>query len=341
MVDEIRRLTELLARDPSNIAFRQLAELLRQRGDLDAAYRVAIRGLERHTLDAESHALLARICLDQGELQRAFDEWDMALRLSPSHLGALKGLGFISYRWGRLDDAERYLREALVSSPTDPSLAGAVESVIKARNSLSNASLVAAAAPRTPPPVTSAAFTAGVPATTTQDAMRAEWISATAPSSPPPTVVASSAVPISRKEVSTREAEAVAESFSSVEADHSELFRPVTGESELQAMLVDPDGLVLAGRFLRRDGTDSAQEVGAELSGVSDEVGRAMRHLNLGEWKSISFESEGSVVAMARAGGSGESIVMVAAARGAPLGLVRRVLDRAQRRADKWLDGMQ
>jgi hypothetical protein len=34
-------------------------------------------------------------------------------------------------------------------------------------------------------------------------------------------------------------------------------------------------------------------------------------------------------------------IVMVAAARGAPLGLVRRVLDRAQRRADKWLDGMQ
>jgi predicted regulator of Ras-like GTPase activity (Roadblock/LC7/MglB family) len=122
-----------------------------------------------------------------------------------------------------------------------------------------------------------------------------------------------------------------------------DLFRSVLADTELQALLVDGDGLVIAGTFFGPDGRDRGPDVGAELSGVSDEADRAMRHLRLGDWKSLSFESESAVVAMSRAstGGSASALVVVAAARSAPLGLVRRVLERAQRRAALWLDGAQ
>ena len=44
--------------------------------------------------------------VDRGELQRAFDEWDMVLRLAPSHVGARKGMGFVLLPAGEADEAE-------------------------------------------------------------------------------------------------------------------------------------------------------------------------------------------------------------------------------------------
>src|SRR5919106_3479280 len=102
MADEIRRLSEELARDPASPVYLQLGEALRRGGQLDLALKVALRGLERHPHDADAHDLLARIAVDRGELERALDEWDMALRLAPEHVGARKGLGFICFQQGRL-----------------------------------------------------------------------------------------------------------------------------------------------------------------------------------------------------------------------------------------------
>ena len=45
------------------------------------------------------------------------------------------------------------------------------------------------------------------------------------------------------------------------------------------------------------------QDVGAQLSGISDEVLRSARHLDIGDWKSMTFETEAAVVAMAPAMG--------------------------------------
>ena len=325
MADEVRRLTELLAHDPGNLAFRQLGELLRQRGDLDAAHKVAIRGLERHTLDSEAHALLARISVDRGELQRAFDEWDMALRLAPTHIGALKGLGFISYRWGRLDEAERYLMEAVSIAPADASVLSALDSVRRARESL--AGYRGGEAASVAPSRTTSPARAGVAVLPPQTTVRA---------TPAHNNTRESALQELRKEWSAQPA--ARESTSP-----AELFRPITGDSQLQAVLVDADGLVIAGQFISQGGADRAQDVGAELSGVGEEANRAMRHLNMGDWKTITFESESAVVAIARAGAheKDNALVVLASASGAPPGLVKRVLERAQKRAISFLDGVK
>jgi predicted regulator of Ras-like GTPase activity (Roadblock/LC7/MglB family) len=271
MADDVRRLSDELARDPGSRVFVPLGEALRRQGQLDLALKVTLRGLERHPHFADGHDLLARIAVDRGELERAFDEWDMVLRLSPNHLGALKGLGFVCFQQGRLGEAEQYLGAAREHGDDDEQLAGALERVRAARREVS-------AKPRDPsrlPPGTS--------------------------------------------------------------HDPRFLFSDVLSEAEQTALLLDRDGLVLAGAYVAWDGRDVGQEVGAELSGVTDAARRATRHLALGEWTSIVFETEVAVVAMAPSQGDG--LLVLATSRTTPLGLVRRLLDRCNERALKWLGG--
>ncbi|MDB4900073.1 MAG: hypothetical protein JWN53_1881, partial [Gemmatimonadetes bacterium] len=88
MIDDVRRLSDELARDPSSRVFVPLGEALRKQGQLDLALKITLRGLERHPHFADGHDLLARVWVDRSELLRAFDEWDMVLRLTPGHAGA-------------------------------------------------------------------------------------------------------------------------------------------------------------------------------------------------------------------------------------------------------------
>lgn len=268
MSDEIRRLSEELARDPASMVFLQLGEELRRTGQLDLAQKVSLRGLERHPYSAEAHHLLARICIDRGELERALDEWDAVLRLAPEHVGARKGMGYVLFKQGRAEDGERVLLEAAARDGEDPSIAAALAAV---RQRLAAASGGSAEA---------------------------------APSSP-------------------RE-------------DAARLFADILGDSEHTALLIDAEGLVMAGAYVSADGRDVTDEVGAELRGVSDEAERAMRHLELGAWTSMVFEAEAATVAMAPARDG--ALLLVAADPSHPLGFVRRVLDRCEARARTWLE---
>ena len=274
MIDEVRRLSDELARDPSSRVFVPLGEALRRQGQLDMALKIATRGLERHPHFADGHDLLARIWVDRSELLRAFDEWDMVLRLSPGHVGANRGMGFVCFQMGRLPEAEQYLSAALASGEADEGVSAALANVRAARRAPEPAA-DAASGEITLPPGTS--------------------------------------------------------------HDPHFLFADVLTEAEQTALLLDPEGFVLAGAYFGYDGRDLGQEVGAELSGVTDAARRATRHLNLGDWTSIVFETEVTVVAMAPAGGDG--LLVVATSRSTPLGLVRRLLDRCADRAKRWLGG--
>src|SRR5512145_2583020 len=129
MPDEIRALSAQLAQDPHSLVFLRLGELLRRKGQLDTAHRVALAGLSRHPHHADAHDLYARILADKHDYERAFDEWDMALRVAPKHLGALKGLAFLYFKVGDIAQAEAHLAAAQRAVPDDPGIAQALAMV--------------------------------------------------------------------------------------------------------------------------------------------------------------------------------------------------------------------
>ena len=277
MSDEIRRLSDELAREPSSLVFLRLGEALRKSGRLDLALKVCVRGLERHPHNADAHDLLARVWADRGELQRAFDEWDMVLRLAPTHTGARKGMGYVLFKEGRLADAERHLGIAVAQDGADESVAAALRTVRRLLHGSAPAAEVG----------DEADLASGAPAP-------------------------------------RRPAE-----------EARLLFADILGDGEHTALLLDADGLVTAGAYVLADGCDVAQEIGAELNDVRHEAHRLVRHLDLGAWRSVVYETDVAAVAMAPV--ADESFVVVAAAESIPLGLVRRVLDRCAQRAGAWL----
>lgn len=134
-------------------------------------------------------------------------------------------------------------------------------------------------------------------------------------------------------------------SLPSVDADTepARLFADIL-EPEHSAILLRHDGQLLAGAYITSDGRDRARAIGATLSGISSEATRATRHLALGPWRSIVFETEAAVVSISPAAarpddGSGghDSLLMLTAPPSAPLGLLRRMLDRCVARAATWL----
>jgi tetratricopeptide (TPR) repeat protein len=277
MSDEIRRLSDELARDPASLVFLALAEALRRHGQLDHALRIAARGVERHPNNADAHDLLARIAVDRGEPERASTAWEAVLRVAPTHVGARKGLGFLCFQQGRLEEAEAHLSDAAQCDPSHAGVAAALEHVRAARRA-------------------------------TVDAQ------------------ASSARRQSGEQV-TRVGRSP--------DDPRMLFAELLQEADQTAVLLDRDGLVLGGAYFTWDGRDVAHEVGAALSGVSDEADRATKYLDIGDWSMIVVETEAAAVAIAPTEAHG--LVVLAAGSSTPLGLTQRLLERCVARAREWL----
>lgn len=126
MNDDIRTLTMRLAEEPSSLAFLELGEALRRRGQLEAAYKVARGGLSRYPALADAHDLIARILGDQGDLGGAFDAWVEALRFDPMRTGALKGIAFLYFRAGDVPSALEHLQRAAEVDPDDRSISPAI-----------------------------------------------------------------------------------------------------------------------------------------------------------------------------------------------------------------------
>jgi tetratricopeptide (TPR) repeat protein len=283
--DDIRALTTRLAEEPTSLAFLELAEALRRRGQLEAASKVARGGLGRYPGLADAHDLMARILSDQGDLAGAFDAWADALRLDPMRTGALKGIAFLYFRAGDAVAAIDHLQRAAEADPDDESIAQALARVRRESRAMAH---------RTTPAPAPAPAPAAEPVVVAQ---------------PAPVTVVEPASP-----------------FAELDGGHS-------------LVLVDANGLRLAGSLPAPDGGETGDRVAAQLAGVSREATRATRLLGLGTWQTITVESPDAHFVLVRP--TGETVLLAAREPSLPMARIALVAERAARAAKIWLERVQ
>ena len=254
MADDIRAMTAELAGDPASLVFLDLAEALRRRGQLDAAQTVTRNGLARYPELASAHDLAARIFVDRGDLDRAFESWVTALKHDPALLAAHKGLGFLYFRAGDPVSAERHLAYVAEADPGDAGIGAALERV-------------RAAMPRMGDEAEEQPESA---AATSTDVLGPS--ASRSPSSAPETL---------RFSLDDDDSTAAENVFAGLEGSADSL------------LLVDGNGLRLGGGLRNPDGADVADTVAAQLAGVAREAARTARLLALGDWKGLAIEAPG------------------------------------------------
>src|SRR4051812_34765019 len=277
VTDDIRRLTAQVAEEPASLAFLELGEALRRRGQLEAAYKVARGGLARYPALADAHDLIARILGDQGDLAGAFDAWVEALRFDPMRVGALKGIAFLYFRAGDVPAALDHLQRAAEVDPDDQSI---IQGIARIRQAVRPD----APAPVVPPVNGHAPGSAGL---------------------------------------AGREPGQEASPSGSDIGDHG-------------SMLVDGNGLRLAGAIRGPDNEDVGDRVAAELAGVAKEAARTSRLLGLGTWQAIAVEApEANLFLVAP---TADTLLLTIRESSLPMARLALVADRAAREARAWLE---
>ncbi len=109
----IRRQEERLQRDPTSLAFAQLADLYRKIGRTRAAITLCREGLERYPHYTTARLILAKALLAEDEFDQALAELSAILAVSPNDLQCHRLAAEIHRRQGRLDVAVDHLEAAV------------------------------------------------------------------------------------------------------------------------------------------------------------------------------------------------------------------------------------
>ena len=94
-IGELRRRFE---KDPSSIAFAQLAAEYRRSGDLDQAVKICREGLARHPGYLSAQVTLGRALMELEQYSEARKELEAVLQAAPDNLTAIRALEEISQR---------------------------------------------------------------------------------------------------------------------------------------------------------------------------------------------------------------------------------------------------
>lgn len=292
---DLERWSREVAEDPGAPPFVRLARAYRRQGRHTAARDVVLGGLAAHPDHVDAHALLALIHIDSGDRQQARDEWETILRLDPGNFDASRGLGFLSLERGDLPAARRHLDAAAHARPDDPAVAQARQ-VLDRRER-------AAAEPASPaqPDTATRSPTASSPRTPSGGAH-----------APPGAGARGGAV-----------------------RDPVRLFAPLAVEGPFQgALVVDDQGLVLAGRIETQDRPDDL--LGALLMTTVAEAGRAAEIVRLGLWREMLLDTAGATLHLTAL--TGGAVLVVVAEPGTPAGWVVRTAGRARELATGFLE---
>ena len=305
---DIERWTREVAEDPGAPSFVELARAYRAQGRRDAAREVVLQGLEQRPEHIPAHALLALIHVEDGDRQKAGDEWQTVLRLEPRNFDASRGLGFLALERGDLSAARRHLETAAEARPRDPAVRQALE-VLDRREADRGSRIVdrgsrivdrgSRIVDRGSRIVDRGGGGAGSgnaapPGDGTTTGAGGEWI-----------------------------------------ADPARLFDELDGGAPfLGAVVLDEQGLILAGR-LELDGARS-DLLGALINTAVEEARRATDLLGLGGWEGMLLDCDRATLHVA--GLADGMVVLLAVEREAPAGWAVRMAARARRLARRYME---
>ena len=119
IVGAIRRQEERLARDPSSLAFAQLADLYRKAGRPHAAVALCRDGLARYPHYTTARLILAKALAADEQLAAALVELNAILAVSPRDVQCHQLAAEIHRRLGRIDEAVNHLEAAADLDPED------------------------------------------------------------------------------------------------------------------------------------------------------------------------------------------------------------------------------
>jgi tetratricopeptide (TPR) repeat protein len=127
-IDDLRRRVQ---RDPTSIAFAQLAEECRRAGHFQEAVDVCRAGLEIHPGYLSARVTLGRALIELNDLDIALAELEHVLKSAPENLAAIRGIAEIHHRQGSLPDALAQYRSALALARNDPDLQRTVDELAR------------------------------------------------------------------------------------------------------------------------------------------------------------------------------------------------------------------
>ena len=127
-IDDLRRRVQ---RDPTSIAFAQLAEECRRAGHFQEAVDVCRAGLEIHPGYLSARVTLGRALIELGDLDIALAELEHVLKSAPDNLAAIRGVAEIHHKQGRLSEALAQYRAALGLARNDPDLQRTVDELAR------------------------------------------------------------------------------------------------------------------------------------------------------------------------------------------------------------------
>lgn len=115
----IRRHEERLARDPSSLAFAQLADAYRKAGRLGEAVAACRDGLVRYPHYATARLILAKALMAAGDLEPAAAETDTILETNTKDVQAHRLAAEIHRRRGRIEAAVQHLETVVKLDEND------------------------------------------------------------------------------------------------------------------------------------------------------------------------------------------------------------------------------
>jgi tetratricopeptide (TPR) repeat protein len=119
MAAAIRRQEDRLAKDPSSLAFAQLADLYRKAGRPADAIATCRSGLQRYPHYTTARLILAKTLLAESDPTGALAEIEAILQVSPKDVQCHRLAAEAHRRMGRLDAAVRSLESAVALDPGD------------------------------------------------------------------------------------------------------------------------------------------------------------------------------------------------------------------------------